>query len=173
MTAIFALLDLIPRWLLAALLAASLAHGCVISHQRDSARSDLKSEKLARATETAARELAARKATDEVRKIEQDRVAKAQQIAVATAREKSAVQLALRAALADADGLRSAIELYASGGGTAPSNTGSEPRIDDRATVLGQLLATCQREAVEDAGIAEGLATQVRGLQSAYKSLTP
>lgn len=170
---ILALLDLIPRWLLAALLAASLAHSCVTTLQRDSARSDLKSEKLSRANETAARELAARKATDEVRKIEQDRVAKAQQIAVATAREKSAIRAALDTALADADSLRNAIELYAASGDRAPSDTSTKPGPDDRAATLGNLLATCTREAVEDAGIAEGLASQVRGLQSAYKSLTP
>lgn len=34
-----ALLSLVPRWALAALLAASVAHGCVVSVQRDAARS--------------------------------------------------------------------------------------------------------------------------------------
>ena len=32
------LLNLVPRWVLAALLAASIAHGCVVSGQRDSSR---------------------------------------------------------------------------------------------------------------------------------------
>jgi len=172
MTAILALLDFIPRWVFAALLAASLAHGCWNGHQRDVARTALKTEKADRAIETATREKTAREATDEARRIESKRQSAAQEIAVATAAEKSSVRLALASATVDLGKLRNEVELYASGSGRAACDSSTLPGPDRRAVVLGQLLATCREEASGDAGDLESLATQVRGLLRSYRSLT-
>ena len=168
-------LDLLPGWAKLALIAAAVSalagfYAWRVHVERDYGRAEVQALWDA---QTGAREKAAREASEENRRIETKRASLAKEIANATAREKSAIRAALDTALRDADSLRNAIELYASGGGTAPGNPATEPRIDDRAPVLGQLLATCAREAIEDAGIAEALATQVRGLQSAYRSLTP
>lgn len=51
MNPITGLLAFIPNWVLPALLAASMAHGCITSHQRDTARVDLANLKTAAANQ--------------------------------------------------------------------------------------------------------------------------
>ena len=60
--ALAGLCNLLPGWLWAAALAGSLLHGCVIGHQRDSARADLKALQQRTLAETIERTELARRA---------------------------------------------------------------------------------------------------------------
>jgi hypothetical protein len=70
--------------------------------------------------------------------------------------------------------LDAAIARITAAGSAGGERSGDSPalrRAETAATTLGDLLATCRREAGEDAGELEGLASQVRGLILQYEGL--
>ena len=115
---------------------------------------------------------AAQKQEEANRAIETQRATQAQEIADELDHEKSLTAAALARA-ATTERLRAAaVSAYASVVGRVPGDTGTVPGIAERAATLGRLLNTCRDQSTSDAGDLEGLASQVRGLQASYLSLT-
>lgn len=83
-----------------------------------------------------------------------------------------------RAALAARTAARvfdKAVDVFAAAG-PAGGQAGGDPRAvrhaEEKTATLGQLLKTCRAEGASDAGELEDLASQVRGLQASYLSLS-
>lgn len=167
---------------IAALVIALSAFGVVQTLRLSASSAALSKEKLTASnlrTEAADRRAQVatltKEASENARKIENEKAKKAKEIVDAVAVEKSNTVAAIAAHRADVRGLRKQINDYAtsSGGGAGPSaaNAGPGLNVGEKAVELGSLLATCADETLSDAGDLEDLATQVRGLQN-YWGLT-
>lgn len=165
---------------IAALVIALSAFGVVQTLRLSASSAALSKEKLTASnlrTEAADRRAQVatltKEASENARKIENEKAKKAKEIVDAVAVEKSNTVAAIAAHRADVRGLRKQLNDYASSGGAGSSTANAGPGLDigQKAARLGDVLATCADETLSDAGDLEDLATQVRGLQN-YWGLT-
>ena len=106
MKAVSALFGLLPGWIWAALVGASLLHGCWIGHQRDGARNELYRLQTAVAKAENARAKVALEANSNFRKFEHQQAASAAELENANRSRKLAAGTVDRSNLDDVDGLR-------------------------------------------------------------------
>ena len=106
MSAIAGLFALLPGWLWAGLLAASVLNGCWVGHQRDGAKNDLHELQAAIAKADNARMQVALLANTNFRKLEHQQAAAAAELQHANQVRKQAVAGVDRSNLDDVDGLR-------------------------------------------------------------------
>lgn len=165
---------LTPKWLLAALLLGALGHGCVMSVQRDAARSEvlqakasLDRERADREKDRADREKAAREAESEYRRIENRRASMAQEIANDLSRAQAARAVARERERADHDRMRDDVAAFlaAGRGGSAETCPAELAAERDRAATLGDLYLEADLQAGEFADAAERHADEVRALK--------
>ncbi|MDP9891218.1 hypothetical protein J2W32_000315 [Variovorax boronicumulans] len=106
MSAIASLLGLVPGWIWAGLMAASVLHGCWIGHQRDGASNALHELQAAVAKVDLARTQAAFAANSNFRKFEHQQAAAAAELEHANQVRKQAAVGIDRSNRDDVDGLR-------------------------------------------------------------------
>ena len=106
MNAIAALLGLLPGWIWAGLMAASVLHGCWVGHQRDGASNALHELRAATAKADMARTQAALLANSNFRKFEHQQTAAAAELEHANQIRKQAAAGVDRSNRDDVDGLR-------------------------------------------------------------------
>lgn len=171
-----ALLELVPRWVLAALVAALAVLAIVNQAQIDNTRTALATEKADHAadnlaaTEAAAKQLASNLAESE------RRAAAQKEIDDAALKERASADADHAAQLSAADRLLQRAKAHAAGGCASPSNPQAvEPGAP--AEPAPDLLADMQRRVVEAAGQLADFATSAHlaGLvcQREYDALTP
>jgi hypothetical protein len=165
---------LIPKWLLAALLVGALGQSCVMSVQRDAARSEvtqtnakLDRERADREKERADRATVARDAEAEYRRIENRRVSMAQEISNDLSRAQAARAMARERERADHDRMRGDVDAFlaAGRGGSAETCPAELAAERDRAATLGDLYLEADRQAGEFADAAERHADEARALK--------
>lgn len=106
MSAIVGLFALLPGWLWAGLVAASVLHGCWTGHQRDAARNDLHELQAATAKAESVRAQVALLANANFRKFEHQQAAAAAELEHANQVRKQAAAGVDRSNRDDVDGLR-------------------------------------------------------------------
>jgi len=106
MSAIAGLLGMLPGWLWACLMAASVLHGCWVGHQRDGALNGLHELQASVAKQDAARAQAASTANANFRKFEHQQAASAADLENANQTRKLAVGDVDRSNRDNVDGLR-------------------------------------------------------------------
>lgn len=134
-------------------------------------RAEAQAERAGRAKDREIASTAAFKAGEEYRKLENERARLAQEVDRGIEREKNITAAAVAAGRDRDKRLSDHIRSFATGGGAAAGDPAALADARERAATLGELLATCRREGREDAGELEDLATQVRGLQGAYRAV--
>jgi hypothetical protein len=173
MLALLKIFDMIPNWVLALLLAAALAGGCVERTQHKNTKLQLSELKVQVAQVEAAREKATRAAEEANRKVEALRNSRAQEIDHVVREEKRAAGSAVRDGAATRSLLVSATAaVTAPSGGSPTVDPKALARAEQTAAALGQLLGTCDLVAQDLGRDVEDLAAQVRGLLARYESLS-
>ena len=122
-SAISGLASIVPGWVWAAVCAGSLMHGCVLEHQRDTARRDLSGLKAQVMEQETTRAEVARLAEAGRRAAEKTHSAEMDAINRRTADEKTRLDAAVAAALA---GLQQRPDRPAARGGPVPGNTATD-----------------------------------------------
>lgn len=165
------LFDMVPGWVWAILLALALsvnvAQKLTLDHTKvklAQAGQELSDVKLKH-------EKAAREGSEANRKIETLRTKAAEEINDVVDQERGQTARAVR----DGDAARSllvdATRRLGARSVAAPSDPQALTRVEARAAAFGELLEKCDAVAADLGRDAEGLATQVRGLQRGYLSL--
>lgn len=151
MSAIAGLLGLVPGWLWAGLMAASVLHGCWVGHQRDGANNALHDLQASTAKADLARSQTALLANANFRKFEHQQAAAAVELEHANQVRKQAVAGVDRSNRDDVDGLRrdvAQLDAAARGGGlpSAAAYPGELAASRRAAEVARGLLAACTAE---------------------------
>ena len=163
--------NILPGWIWALMFAGAVGTAAVNEHRVSTVKQSLTVERLARANETAQRQAFAIQAEQANRTIEQERVIHAAQIVQAVTSEMQKTAAVRAGFAADNDRLRQQLASFASGSGQSPGDPDTLARAIERASRLGELLASCRAEGRSDAAELEDSASQIRGLQAAYGSL--
>lgn len=172
MKALTALLDLVPSWLWLVIAGAFAATSCVEHNTITQLRLDIEVKDKAVAEKEAARAKAALAAEQAQRALGAMRQRTLDEVAneVDAERKKTAAAVARGAA-------RERVWHNAVAALSGPNNASGSPKTAAelaRATAaLGWVYESCRRQRRSGAEQAEGLATQVRGLQKAYSALLP
>jgi hypothetical protein len=165
------LLNLVPwRWIGYALAAAGIAFTLIAGiHRHDHRVFDEGAASVQERWDAAehVRAVAAAKAVAEDTRAALARQQDTDRLAAQIASERMAHARALSAALLDSQRLRKLIDSV-TGADRDPKVAAAQPATgpDATAQVLGGLLGSCDAVATQSGGDAEGLADQVRGLQS-------
>lgn len=140
-SAILGLLNFMPSWLWALLLAGSLLNGCHVAHQRDAALVEKANVVANEKAATAERATAARIDAEKIADLQATHAKLQTEISNANAKRAQDRAAADRARTADSDRLRGVVAAYAAAGrpegATDPATCG---RDADRAGRLGGLL---------------------------------
>lgn len=169
MTGVLAIVNLLlPKWLLLALLAGALAHGCNTARQRDVARVTLADLRTSVATERADRADVARNAALAFRNQERRDAERAMEIERDLQAQASAAAAAAARAAAAGDGLRGTIDTLnaaARGAGlpTAAACPAELAAERQRAITARELLGSCTAEYRGLAAEADGIALKLDG----------
>ena len=107
MAAIAGLFGLVPGWIWASLVAASVLHGCWVGHQRDGARNDFRALETRMAKDDTARSRVALEANSNFRKHEHQLAASAAELEHANQTKKASTAGVDRSNRNDVDGVRS------------------------------------------------------------------
>ena len=155
MKPILDLLDLLPGWLYALIVAGALGWGGAQTWRVHSLKSDIASIKQAQAEALAAAEKAAREETDRLQRIKDEAIAESEKRARANADAAGRAQSELAR-------LRNIL--------SAASNS-AEPACKaaaDRAAAIGELLGTCSERYTDVAGKADAHASDLRTFYDAW-----
>lgn len=153
------LCNLLPGWLWAGGLAAALLHGCVIGHQRDSARSDLAAVRAEVKAQEETRAEVARLAEAGRRAAEKTHAAELAAINERTAHESKRIAAAVAAAL---DGVRQRPDRPAAGGAVPQTSAGN------LACTGAQLYRPDAEFLVREAGRADRVRNQLADCRAKY-----
>lgn len=160
MNAIAALLGLVPGWLWASFMAASVLHGCWVGHQRDGANNALQALQAATAKVDLARTQTALLANANFRKFEHQQAASAAELEHANQVQKQAAEDVDRSNRGDVDGLRRDIaQLDAAARSGGLPSAASYPRE----------LAASRRAAEKARGLLAACAEEYQGMASAAR----
>jgi len=149
------LLDLIPGWLYALIVAGALAWGGAQTWRVHSLKSDVAAIKQAQAEALAAAEKAAREETDRLQGVKDAAIAEA---------EKRAATNAAAAGRAQSELVRLRNILSAASNSADPACKAAA----DRAAAIGELLGTCSERYTDVAGKADAHASDLRTFYDAW-----